>query len=135
MGEPELAAHPSFARHADRKAHESDLDKYVSGWTAGCDAAELAAVLQKRGIAATKSQSSLDLVSDPHLWARGFFQAVTDQANQTKTILGPAWKMSRPAVIRDAAPRLGEHNAYVLGNILGLSTDEQQELTNAGITR
>ncbi len=103
--------------------------------TAGRDAAELAAVLQQRGIAATKSQSSLDLVSDPHLWSRGFFQAVTDQAGHTKTILGPAWKMSRAAVVSAAAPRLGEHNAYVFGELLGLSTDQQQELGNAGITR
>ena len=89
----------------------------------------------RRRIAATKSQSSLDLVSDPHLWARGFFQAVTDQAGQAKTILGPSWKMSRAAIVSAAAPRLGQHNAYVFGDILGLSTDEQQKLVNAGITR
>ncbi len=135
IGAPELAAHPSFARHADRKAHESTLDKHVSEWTAGRDATELAAVLQKLRIAATKSQSSLDLVSAPHLWARGFFQAVTDHAGHTKTILGPSWKMSRAAIVSDAAPRLGEHNAYVLGELLGLSMDEQQELITAGITR
>jgi crotonobetainyl-CoA:carnitine CoA-transferase CaiB-like acyl-CoA transferase len=43
--------------------------------------------------------------------------------------------MSRDAAIRDAAPRLGEHNGYVLGEILGLSVAEQQKLSDAGITR
>ena len=66
---------------------------------------------------------------------RGFFTQVTDQAQHTRTIIGPAWKMSRSALIRDAAPRLGEHNAYVLGGILGLPADEQEALTNAGIAR
>jgi crotonobetainyl-CoA:carnitine CoA-transferase CaiB-like acyl-CoA transferase len=43
--------------------------------------------------------------------------------------------MSRAAVVSAAAPRLGEHNAYVFGELLGLSTDQQQELGKAGITR
>jgi crotonobetainyl-CoA:carnitine CoA-transferase CaiB-like acyl-CoA transferase len=43
--------------------------------------------------------------------------------------------MSRAAHVTDGAPRLGEHNAYVLGEILGLSAAEQQTLTDAGITR
>jgi crotonobetainyl-CoA:carnitine CoA-transferase CaiB-like acyl-CoA transferase len=49
--------------------------------------------------------------------------------------VGPAWKMSRAAAINDGAPRLGEHNGYVLGEILGLSAEEQQRLAEAGITR
>jgi crotonobetainyl-CoA:carnitine CoA-transferase CaiB-like acyl-CoA transferase len=135
MGTPELAAHPSFAGCVERVANATALDRLVSQWSVQWDAAELCAALQQRDIAATKSQSSLDLVSDPHLWGRGFFTQVTDQAQHTRTILGPAWKMSRPALVTAAAPRLGEHNAYVLGSILGLSTDEQQQLTDAGITR
>jgi crotonobetainyl-CoA:carnitine CoA-transferase CaiB-like acyl-CoA transferase len=43
--------------------------------------------------------------------------------------------MSREADIRKAAPRLGEHNRYVLGDILGLSEERQDELSAAGITR
>ena len=135
MGKPELAVHPAFAGVVDRVANATELDSLVSAWTAPWDASALCAALQQRGIAASKSQSSLDLVSDPHLWSRGFFTPVADQAQHTRTILGPGWKMSRPALIRDAAPRLGEHNAYVLGSILGLSADEQEALTNAGIAR
>ena len=135
LGKPEWAVHLSFASHVDRVANVIELDKLMSAGTLQWDAAALCGELQKQGIAASKSQSSLDLVSDPHLWERGFFTQVTDQAQHTKTLLGPGWKMSRPALIRDAAPRLGEHNAYVLGGILGLSPDEQQRLTDAGITR
>ena len=43
--------------------------------------------------------------------------------------------MSRGAAITDGALRLGEQNAYVLGEILGLSEKEQQRLTEAGVTR
>ena len=43
--------------------------------------------------------------------------------------------MSHAAAISNGAPRLGEHNAYVFGKILGLAAEEQQRLAPAGITR
>ena len=135
MGQPGLAEDPRFSTHTHRKANEAELDRLVSHWTVGRDAAELACELQKRGVAAAKSQNSLDLVSDQHLWARGFFRHVSDHAGQSRPIVGPPWKMSRQASITDAAPRLGQHNAYVLGDILGLSDEEQGRLAAAGITR
>ncbi|HEY6131774.1 MAG TPA: CoA transferase [Halioglobus sp.] len=135
MGGPALADNPAFADLAARRANEIELNALVSAWTGGRDVHEMATELQRHGIAASKSQSSLDLVADPHLWARGFYQEVSDRANQSRTVLGPAWKMSRAAVVSDGAPRLGEHNGYVLGDILGLSAEEQQALANAGIAR
>jgi crotonobetainyl-CoA:carnitine CoA-transferase CaiB-like acyl-CoA transferase len=135
MGQPALAEHPRFKSLTDRKANEAELDRLVSNWTASHDARELAASLQKRGIAAAKSQNSIDLTSDQHLWARRFYREVADSTGQTRPIVGPGWKMSKEAAITDAAPSLGEHNAYVLGEILGLSEEEQQRLTKAGITR
>jgi crotonobetainyl-CoA:carnitine CoA-transferase CaiB-like acyl-CoA transferase len=135
MGRPELAEHPHFRILSSRKAHEDELDRLVSEWAASRDAAELVAELQQRGVAAAKSQSSVDLISDQHLWSRSFYREVKDGAGQTKLTVGPSWKMSREAAIVDAAPRLGEHNAYVLGDILGLSVEEQQKLAQAGITR
>ena len=46
-----------------------------------------------------------------------------------------AWTMTRAAGIDKGAPRLGEHNAYVLGDILGLSADQQRQLADSGVTR
>ncbi|MFP5304947.1 MAG: CaiB/BaiF CoA transferase family protein [Gammaproteobacteria bacterium] len=132
---PSLASDGRFATLAARKAHEAELDRLIGAWTAGHDARELAPELQQRGIAAAKSQSSVDLVADAQLWARGFYQDVATGDGRTRTIVGPSWKMSRGAAITTAAPKLGEHNAYVLGEILGLSAAEQQKLADEGITR
>ena len=112
---PALKDEPRFKRLADRKAHEDELDRLLVAWTRGRDARELALQLQQRGIAAAKSQTSVDLVADEHLWARGFYREVKDRMGQARTIVGPSWKMSREAALSDAAPSLGEHNAYVLG--------------------
>ncbi len=133
MAQPELAQDARFATLAARKTNEAALDLLLTAWTRGQDAQELAATLQARGIAAAKSANSLDLVADDHLWARGFYRYVTDSTGQTKATLGPAWQISNGAAITDGAPRLGEHNDYVFGNILGLTPAEQERLTQAGI--
>lgn len=135
MGRAELAQDLRFHTTATRKANEAELDALVAAWSAGRDARELEGALQARGIAAAKSQNSMDLVADPHLWARGFFREVKNRHGETKTIVGPSWSMSREAVIEDAAPDLGQHNAYVFGELLGLSEERQRELAEAGIAR
>jgi len=124
-----------FSSHASRKANEAELNRVVSEWTATRDASEMVGLLQDAGVAAAKSQSSVDLVADPHLWGRGFYREVTDKSGQAKNIVGPSWKMSREAKITQGAPQLGEHNAYVFGELLGLSAEQQKEFAEAGITR
>ena len=124
-----------FDTLASRRAQESELEDIIASWTASHDASELAATLQGLGIAASKSFSSVDLISDHHLWARGFYADVEDCEGQSRPIVGPSWKMSRGATINKAAPKLGEHNEYVFGELLGLSSEEQERLHTAGITR
>lgn len=135
MGQAELAGDARFATLADRKANEAELDRLIADWTARQDTLELVSKLQAAGIPAGKSQSSIDLIADQTLWGRGFYPDVVDADGSMRPIVGPSWKMSRGAEINDAAPRLGEHNAYIFGEVLGLSARDQEELTAAGITR
>lgn len=134
MGRPELAQEPRFAGLAERKANEPALDELISEWTAGREVHELVSELQAQGVAAGKSQNTIDLVSDQWLWARKFYPQVTEFDGHVKPIVGPGAKMTRAASISDGAPKLGDHTAYVLGDILGLSPEEQQALADAGIT-
>ena len=135
MGRPELADDARFDTLAARKANEVELDRIVAAWSAEQEAAALVSALQQRGVAASKSQRSVDLISDHQLWDSGFFTEVTASSGATRPIVGPSWKMSRGAQIGDGAPRLGEHNAYVFGDILGLSVEQQQRLADSGIAR
>lgn len=135
MGHSGLVRDPQFRTLADRKTNERALDRLIAEWTARQDARTLVSELQRRGVAAAKSQSSIDLTSDPQLWARAFYREVTDGAGRSRPIVGPSWTMSRGAKIVDGAPRLGEHNAYILGDVLGLSQEAQQKLADAGVTR
>jgi crotonobetainyl-CoA:carnitine CoA-transferase CaiB-like acyl-CoA transferase len=135
MSEPALADDPRFATHAARKANEPALDTLLAGWTRDHDAKSLAADLQKCGIAAAKSANSIDLISDEQLWDRGFYPTVSDGDGNMKPIVGPGWRMTDQAAITARAPRLGEHNAYVFGEILGLSEEEQRRLIKEEVIR
>jgi crotonobetainyl-CoA:carnitine CoA-transferase CaiB-like acyl-CoA transferase len=73
--------------------------------------------------------NSIDLISDAHLWKRGFYCHVDDGKGRSIPIVGAPWRMSAtPASIHRAAPLLGEHNDYVLGELLGLSSEERRRL-------
>lgn len=129
LGQPGLAADARYADNRSRCRAAEELDRLLESWTRSQDARELSAMLQGLGIAAFKCLTSIDLVSDEHLWQRGFYQSVTDGAQRDMPIVGAPWCMSltRPSVTR-AAPRLGEHNDYVLGELLGLSEAERRRL-------
>jgi crotonobetainyl-CoA:carnitine CoA-transferase CaiB-like acyl-CoA transferase len=131
IGPASAADDARFKTLAARKSNEADLDRLVAAWTAEQAADDLVRTLQGRGIAAAKSASSLDLVSDQHLWKRGFYRSVPFPTGEIKPIVGPSWSMSREAQIVKGAPRLGEHNAYVLGEILGMSHEQQRRILEA----
>ena len=127
MEQPALAT-----RYADahgRRLNVHELDAMLAAWTRTRSARELGSELQRRGVAAFKSLNAIDLVSDATLWERRFYSHVTDHAQRSIPIVGAPWRMSAtPAPIGRAAPNLGEHNDYVLGELLGLSVERRQRL-------
>jgi crotonobetainyl-CoA:carnitine CoA-transferase CaiB-like acyl-CoA transferase len=127
MGQPELAARYPDAQSRRRSPRE--LDEALAAWTRTRSAGHLSDELQRRGVAAFKSLNSIDLVSDETLWQREFYNHVTDPTQRSIPIVGAPWRMSAtPPSIGRAAPHLGEQNDYVLGELLGLSTEQRQRL-------
>jgi crotonobetainyl-CoA:carnitine CoA-transferase CaiB-like acyl-CoA transferase len=129
MGTPALGVDRRYCDGASRQSHAHELDEILTAWTRTQDAQQVVTVLRDRGVAAYKSLNSLDLVSDAHLWERGFYYPVKDSKGRSIPIVGAPWRMSAtPPSITRAAPLLGEHNDYVLGELLGLSVEERQRL-------
>jgi len=129
MGLPALGTDARYADSRSRCQAAEELDRLLESWTRGQDAREVSASLQARGVAAFKCVNSIDLIGDEQLWQRGFYHPVADSAQGEMPIVGAPWRMSvtSPSVT-SAAPRLGEHNDYVLGELLGLSESERQRL-------
>jgi crotonobetainyl-CoA:carnitine CoA-transferase CaiB-like acyl-CoA transferase len=129
LGAPALAAEPRYATPADRQAERHAVDGAIAALTAELDAGAIAERLRAAGVPAFKSASSLDLCGDDYLWGRGGYRMVSDHKNGSRPIIGPPWRMiPDEARIERGAPLLGEHNDYVYGELLGLSTGDIADL-------
>ena len=109
-----------YSTVADRIHHGESLDIALAELTRPHDAAALAKQLRVANVAATKSATSVDVISDELLWDRGAYLFVTDHREGQRPVLGPSWQLSRrPTQIERGAPNLGEDNDYVFGDLVG----------------
>ncbi|MFA5308171.1 MAG: CoA transferase [Dehalococcoidales bacterium] len=130
MGNPEWTNNPEFSDELSRWDNQEALDAHLGGWTRRYGAYELAEMLQRAGIAATPSLSTKQLTHDKHLEARGFFKKPHHPVLGDKVLAGLPVRFSDYAEGNyGTPPLLGQHNGYVFGELLGLSAEEIQKLT------
>lgn len=135
MGRPELAADPRFTDVVSRYKNQDALDEAISAWTKTQRSQEAARALQDAGVAASPVNSVADLMEDPHLRERGFFERTAHADAGVWEMDGVPWRLSQtPAHVRLSAPCFAEHNDYVFRRLLGLSQEEVAELERQGIT-
>jgi len=129
MGRPELMEDKRFARIEDRYENQDALDQLIGEWTRDKDGYNLAARLQEAGVPAAPTLNSKGLFKDPHLHDRGVYVRVKHPVIGDNWVIAPPWRLSEtPAGIHRHGPLLGEHNAYVFGDLLGMSPEEIQRL-------
>ncbi len=129
MSRPDLIHDERFAGIHDRYKNQEALDPLISEWTRDKDYYEVMEVLQKKGVAAAPSLSSEGLFKDPHLGERNIYRQVEHPVIGEDWVLSPPWRLSAtPGGIERHSPLLGEHNGYVLGELLGMSPEEIHRL-------
>ena len=117
-----------------RQAHLTEMDEKLAALTVRHFAAPLAAQLRQAGVPAFKSQTSLDVISDTHLWQRRTFHEVTDASGNPRPSVNAPWRFTRAVTsVTRGSPNLGEHNAYVYCDMLGLSKEELDALIAEGV--
>ena len=127
LGAAALIDDPRYAALADRLAHTDELDLDLAAFTRDHDAAELAQELRTAGVPASKSATTLDIISDALLWDRGLYRFVSDHREGQRPVLAAPWRMSvGEAQIERGAPDLGEHDDYVHNEILGVHAMEER---------
>ena len=94
-------------------------------------------LLQTSGIPASAVMNSREILTDPHMQARKFYEPI-EHSPETgigkKLYFGRPWKMSKtPSFIRRPAPKLGEHNELILGDMLGRTPTEIEKLYEIGV--
>ncbi len=134
MGQPELARDPRYVDHVSRGRNQIELDARIEAWTKGLTVAELEELMIRHSIPAGKMYRAPEMLADPHFAAReAIVEIETDRWGPLK-MQNAFPKLSRtPSSIRTAAPdKIGQHNAEVYGELLGLSESELTDLAASG---
>ena len=129
LGHPDWTRDTGFADATSRRQNREELDRLVAEWTRQHSDYEVMETLQKAGVAAMPTFSGRMIPQDRHTRERGILAEVEHPELGVRTIVGPPWRLSAtPARVPQAAPLIGEHNQYVLGELLGMPQDEIDRL-------
>jgi benzylsuccinate CoA-transferase BbsF subunit len=124
-----------FALLDARLARQDELDRLVAGWTRGQDRFALSRVLVAAGVPASAVAKPEDRIDhDPVTEDWGLWPTVRHPDMGSVRVDGLPVHLSRTDwSIERAAPRLGQHNDYVLREVLGLSDGEIDTLVTEGV--
>ena len=127
LGNP--ATDARFATMLGRFRNRAALDEYLGSLLRGRDADELTTALQAAGVSAYPVQNCMDIHRDENLEAFGFWQWLDHKEMGPSPYEGLEHHMSRtPGGLQRPAPALGQHSDEVLGEILGMTATEIEEL-------
>ena len=128
IGKTELINDERFSDAYGRWENQDELDKIIDEWAINYDPFEIMKKLQEAGIAASPRYTSRDLFEDEHLKERNFARKINHPVIGERTVIAEPWKYSTLSFNIGYGPLLGEHNDYIFGELLGLSTDEVKKL-------
>jgi formyl-CoA transferase len=134
MGRADLKTDPKFVDHAARGVNQHELDAIVAEWTSGFSLPDLLALLESKGVPASRVFRAPDMLEDPQFQAR---EAIVTTEHP---VFGPVRmqnvfpKLSRtPGAVRWPGPPLGAHTDEVLSARAGLTPERIAELRGKGI--
>lgn len=121
----------SKLKQTDRRAR----DAAVEVWTSALAPEDVMRRLQARGIEAAMVQGPRELLADPHLAARGYFQsfAHVPSGKQLPSDGIPFHFDGVARAIRQGPPVLGEANDYVFRDLLGIGREDIERLQKLGV--
>ena len=134
IGRPKWAEDERFVDVLSRHRHHDELDELIASWTRERGHIEAMHLLQAAGVTAAAVLNPKEVLLDPHLRERGYFEMV-EHAGGVRPVpkqLGARFS-AFDTDVRGTAPKLGEHNREVLQGMVGLSDDELNELQEAKV--
>jgi crotonobetainyl-CoA:carnitine CoA-transferase CaiB-like acyl-CoA transferase len=125
-----FASEARYASLEGRLAAEDDLDREIAGWTREREAGGTARALVAAGVPAAPVARPEDRIEhDPNTSAWGLWPEALHTAIGRVRVDGLPVHLSRTDwSIERGAPCLGEHNEYVLCDLLGVERSELETL-------
>ncbi|GLS01176.1 CoA transferase [Brevundimonas denitrificans] len=133
IGRPDLILDPRFRTNADRLNNVAALDEVIGGFIAGFDQTELVALMEKAEVTVGPIYDIGQIMVDPHVVEREILADYPDADIGSLPMHHVVPRMSEtPGSIRYPAPRLGEHNRALLGE-LGIGDADYEGLVAARV--
>ena len=134
MGKPELAESEYFCTRDARIQHAGEVNRLIAQWTANLGKDEIYSRVAPSGCPTALFATSEDVYRSPQLQARQFFSSLDHPQAGKLLYPGLPYKLANasPDPARPA-PLLGQHNAEVFCDELGLSHDELSGLRKGSV--
>ena len=134
MGNPEWAESEIFSTFISRATHFDAVEASLIDWLGGETRQQAFEKAQGQHVPCFPVNLPSEVADNPQYKARGFFVQHDHPAAHTVRMPGAPCMFSRtPWQLRAGAPRLGEHNAQIFVERLGISADELATLHRDGI--
>ena len=134
MGRPELGDDPRYASHLARGEHQLELDELVNVWTGTLTVEQVDALMIAYSIPGGRVYRAPEMLEDPHFKAReAIIEVDTERFGPLKMQAAfPKLSVTPSGVHRPAPARVGQHNAEVYGELLGLDSRALDQLAAQG---
>jgi formyl-CoA transferase len=128
----ESLAQPEYERNAGRMAALVQLHQRIAELTSTLETDELIQMLHRIGVPVARVNTLTDVLREPLL--QNALTRAQDARTGREIFLPPTPDVNDPGPTElTFPPRLGEHNALVYGDVLGLSRGELDDLKSRGI--
>ena len=133
LGREDLIDHADWSDPVWRGQNKAVVDRLVEEWTSQRTKHEVMRILGEGGIPCGAVFNAEDIHSDPHLRERGMIMTMHHPSQGSFDLPGFPVQLKDSPVEMKPAPLLGEHNAEVFAELLGLNENDLMELKREAV--
>jgi succinyl-CoA:(S)-malate CoA-transferase subunit A len=129
MGRPDLASEELYGPQAKRLAAREIVNQHVIDWVGSLSRTEVLQSCLSESVPVGNVNSIADIFEDPHFIARGNLVSRNEEDYGEVVVPGVIPALSKtPGRISGLGPKLGNANQEVLSTLLGMASDEIEQL-------
>jgi len=133
MGREDLIGDPNYDTPDARTEHREEVDAIVANWTKQHDKHEAMRLVSEATIPSGAVMDTMELANDKTFVERGIRQVMKHPQVGDYTMSGWPVRFSGRTPAVKPAPLLGQHNAEVLADWLGLKDEKIDVLRNDAV--